>query len=180
MKFTKTTFDDLLLIDPAIFVDDRGLFFEGYNKLLFETNNFSTNFIQDNISVSKKNVVRGLHFQNPPYAQGKLVSVLQGSVMDVVVDIRKSSPTFGQYYAIELNATTKKIMYVPPGFAHGFAALEDNTIFSYKCTNVYNKNSEGGILYNDPQLNIDWKIDNPIVSEKDLLLPVFNELINFF
>lgn len=180
MVFTKTAFSELILIEPAVFKDERGVFFESYNKCSFEKNKLYLTFMQDNVSISKKNVLRGLHFQNAPYAQGKLVSVLKGAVLDVVVDIRKSSVTFGMHYSVELTGDNKKMMYVPPGFAHGFVSLEDETIFSYKCTNVYDKVSEGGLIWNDPKLNIDWKTEHPLLSEKDLLLPTLANLKSLF
>jgi dTDP-4-dehydrorhamnose 3,5-epimerase len=130
-------------------------------------------FVQDNQSLSQKGAVRGLHFQAPPFEQGKLVRVVQGSVMDVVVDIRKNSPTYGQSFCIELTAANQLMFWIPPGFAHGFETLEDQTLFLYKCTNVYNKASEGGLLWNDPQLGIKWQTSEPIVSDKDLILPAF-------
>jgi dTDP-4-dehydrorhamnose 3,5-epimerase len=180
MKFHTCHFSDLFVIDPAVYGDQRGVFFESYNKNLFGKNNLNCDFVQDNVSVSKKNVLRGLHFQNPPFAQGKLVSVLQGAVLDVVVDIRLASATYGQHYAVELSAGNRKMMYVPVGFAHGFVTLEDNTIFSYKCTNGYNKSAEGGLLWNDPALKIDWLTENPILSDKDLELPCLSALKSLF
>lgn len=180
MKFQKTEFADLLLIEPTVFNDERGCFFESYNKLTFQSNGVQAEFVQDNLSVSHKNVLRGLHFQSPPFAQGKLVSVVKGSVLDVVVDIRKASLTYGKSYSVELTAANNIMLYVPPGFAHGFISLEDNTVFTYKCTNNYNKASEGGILWNDPILNIDWKCNSSILSEKDLLLPPFTDLKSQF
>ena len=125
-------------------------------------------FVQDNLSKSDKNVLRGLHFQAPPYAQGKLVQVIRGSVLDVAVDIRKDSPTYGQHHSVVLSEENKTQFYVPEGFAHGFVTLEDNTIFSYKCTNLYHPNTEGAIIWNDKDLEIDWQVENPIISEKDL------------
>ena len=125
-------------------------------------------FVQDNQSLSQKGVLRGLHFQAPPYAQAKLVRVISGAVLDVVVDIRKNSPTYGKHFDIELNAENKIMFFIPAGFAHGFATLADQTLFAYKCSNYYNKNSEGTILWNDPDLNINWNIENPLLSEKDL------------
>jgi dTDP-4-dehydrorhamnose 3,5-epimerase len=138
------------------------------------------NFIQDNVSKSTAGVLRGLHFQKPPFAQGKLVSVLRGAVLDVAVDIRKKSKTYGQYFSLELSEANKTQLYIPQGFAHGFLTLEDNTIFSYKCTNLYDKSSENSIVWNDPDLNINWNVKNPIISEKDLIAPSFKELISDF
>lgn len=175
MQIRETSIAGLVELFPRIFEDDRGMFFESYNEEVFEKLGLPVNFVQDNQSFSKKGVVRGLHFQNAPFAQGKLVRVISGRVLDVAVDIRPDSPTFGQHELFELRSDTNNIAYIPEGFAHGFVALED-TIFSYKCTNVYNKGAESGILWNDPDLNIDWGIAEPIVSEKDLILPTFKSL----
>lgn len=168
--------DGPLVIQPRVFNDSRGYFFESYNEKAFHDHGLPTNFVQDNQSLSQKGTVRGLHFQADPYAQGKLVRVLKGAVIDVAVDIRKGSPTYGRHYAIELTEENKTMFWVPAGFAHGFSVLEDNTIFLYKCTNLYHKASEGGLLWNDPQLNINWGVENAIVSEKDLLLPSLTNL----
>jgi len=177
----KFEIEGVVLFTPKVFKDDRGLFFESYNQLLFnEAIGESIEFVQDNISISKKNVIRGLHFQKPPYAQGKLVRVVKGKVIDIAVDIRKDSPTYGQHIAIELSSENKKMLWVPEGFAHGFAALEDDTIFSYKCTNFYNHASEDAILWNDSELQIDWKVKSPILSEKDKLSQSFNTFVNPF
>ncbi|WP_428658211.1 dTDP-4-dehydrorhamnose 3,5-epimerase [Runella sp.] len=172
MQVIKKTIEGLLEIVPTVYKDERGSFLESYNQQLFEANNLPTHFVQDNQSFSIKGVVRGLHFQRSPHAQGKLVRVISGRVLDIAVDIRPDSPTFGQYEAVELDSKRNNMFYIPEGFAHGFAALEDS-IFSYKCTNLYHKASEGGIIWNDPELNIDWQVSNPIVSEKDVLLPTF-------
>jgi len=173
--------EGLVLITPRVFKDDRGLFFESFNQKIFdEAVGDSITFVQDNISVSKKGVVRGLHFQKPPYAQGKLVRVVKGKVIDVAVDIRKESPTYGQYVAVELSGDNHKMLWIPEGFAHGFVALEDDTIFSYKCTNFYNHQSEEAILWNDKDLNIDWKVTTPILSEKDKLSQSFNTFVSPF
>lgn len=137
-------------------------------------------FVQDNQSLSQKNAVRGLHFQAPPHGQGKLVRVIRGAVYDVIVDIRRNSPTYGQHFGIELNEENFTMLWIPEGFAHGFSTLKDQTIFSYKCTSVYHKSSEGGILWNDPDLAIDWKIENPLLSEKDLALPVLKNFTTPF
>jgi len=133
-------------------------------------------FVQDNESKSNKGVLRGLHFQRPPFAQGKLVRVVKGSVMDVAVDIRKDSPTYGKWESRILSEDNKEMFWIPEGFAHGFVTLEDNTVFTYKCTNVYNKESEGSIRWNDPDIDINWNIDNPTLSEKDRISPLFNDL----
>jgi dTDP-4-dehydrorhamnose 3,5-epimerase len=180
MKFQKFEIEGLVLIEPKVFEDSRGYFFESYNKKIFSDNGIEAEFVQDNQSMSQKGVVRGLHFQAPPYAQGKLVRVLQGSVIDVAVDLRKNSPTYGQHLSVKLTADNKKMFYIPEGFAHGFVTLEDNTIFSYKCTNYYNPQYEGGVLWNDPQLNINWQIENPILSEKDKKLPLLAQLSSPF
>lgn len=169
MEIIKTPIEGLLIIEPTVFKDDRGYFFESYNEQRFKELGINDNFVQDNQSCSQKNVVRGLHFQKPPYAQAKLVRVLHGAVIDFAVDIRKNSPTYGQYFSTLLTADNFRQFYIPAGFAHGFSALEDNTVFAYKCSNFYNKASEGCILFNDKDLNIDWQIECPITSEKDLL-----------
>lgn len=176
MEFKETRIKGLFEITPKIHYDSRGYFFESYNESLFFQNGINEAFVQDNQSFSVKGVLRGLHFQKDPYAQGKLVRVVSGAVLDVVVDIRKDSPTFGQHESFFLSAENQKMVYVPAGFAHGFVTIED-AIFSYKCTNSYNKASEGGIIYNDPELNINWGTENPIVSEKDLVLSTLKELI---
>ena len=167
MKIIETPLKGLLIIEPQVFKDERGYFYESYNQEKFFKAGIRDVFVQDNQSLSQKNVVRGLHFQHPPYAQAKLVRVIKGSVYDVVVDIRKDSPTYGQSFGIELTEENFLMLYVPMGFAHGFATLQDNTIFAYKCSAFYNKASEDTILWNDPTLNIDWKVQNPILSEKD-------------
>ena len=167
--------EGLLLIKPRIFEDDRGFFYESFNETKYkEILGAEIQFVQDNISVSKKNVLRGLHFQKPPFAQGKLVTVLRGSVMDVAVDLRKESKTYGQYQLVELSENNKLQFWIPAGFAHGFCSLEDDTIFSYKCTNYYSPQHEETIMWNDPDLAIDWKIINPIVSDKDKIGKYFN------
>ena len=168
MQFIETHLKGLFIIQPKVFEDARGYFFESFNQKEFKEHiGDNINFYQDNQSKSSKNVIRGLHFQNPPNAQGKLVRVLTGSVIDVVVDIRKSSATYGQHFKMKLDTENFEMLYIPEGFAHGFATLEDNTVFSYKCTNFYHKGSEDCIIWNDPDLNIDWEIKEPILSEKD-------------
>ncbi|MDF1673006.1 MAG: dTDP-4-dehydrorhamnose 3,5-epimerase [Vicingaceae bacterium] len=174
MNFLKTEIEGLLILEPSVFSDSRGCFFESYSKNKFSEHGIETVFIQDNQSLSQKGVLRGLHFQNPPYAQAKLVSVIRGAVLDVAVDIRKKSPTYGCHVAIELSDANRRILYVPEGFAHGFLSLEDDTIFTYKCSNFYQKESENSLLWDDSVLNIDWGIDNPILSEKDLDAQSFN------
>lgn len=179
MQIRETSIAGLVEIFPRVFQDDRGFFFESYNEEIFKKLGLPTNFVQDNQSFSIKGVVRGLHFQNAPFAQGKLVRVISGRVLDVAVDIRPDSPTFGKHEVFELRSDTNNMAYVPEGFAHGFVALEDS-VFSYKCTNVYNKGAESGLLWNDPDLRIDWGVENPIVSEKDVILPTFKTLFEKF
>ena len=175
MEVIKTEIEGLLIIKPKVFEDSRGYFYESYNKERLREAGIDHEFVQDNQSLSSKGVLRGLHFQNPPYEQGKLIRVITGSVLDVAVDIRKNSPTYGRWLSAELSAVNKLMFWIPPGFAHGFATLEDNTVFFYKCTNVYNKQSEGSIRWNDPDLNIDWKTKSPILSEKDKISPFFKK-----
>jgi len=167
MTIIETGIAGLIHLIPKVFEDARGYFLEAYNKNVFDALGIREIFIQDNLSKSEKNVLRGLHFQNPPYEQGKLVSVICGAVLDVAVDIRKNSTSYGKYYAAELSEKNKHILWIPPGFAHGFLTLENNTIFSYKCTGLYNKTSEDSIFWNDPDLNINWGTTNPKLSEKD-------------
>ena len=166
MNVEQTYIDGLLVITPNVFGDERGYFLESYNKRALESILEST-FVQDKESASQKGVLRGLHFQNPPYAQAKLVRVIKGSVLDVVVDLRKDSETYGKHYKHVLSGEHKEQLYIPEGFAHGFLVLEDDTIFSYKCTSYYQKDSEGSLLWNDPTLGINWQIEDPIISEKD-------------
>lgn len=166
MIIEKTPIKDLLLISPKVHYDDRGYFMESYNKSNLEEF-VNVSFVQDNESLSQKNVLRGLHFQKPPFAQAKLVRAITGSLLDVAVDLRKNSPTYGQHFKHILSSKYKTQMFIPEGFAHGFLCLEDNTIFSYKCSNYYHKESEGSIIWNDKNLGIDWEIENPILAEKD-------------
>ena len=180
MEIEKLERGGLLVVRPTVFEDDRGYFYESYNQEKYKALGEEFRFVQDNLSKSSKGVLRGLHFQNPPYAQGKLVSVLRGAVLDVVVDIRKNSATYGEHFGILLSEKNKTQFFIPPGFAHGFKTLEDDTIFSYKCTCGYNKSSEGSIRWNDKDLGIDWGITNPIVSEKDQIAPLFSELQSQF
>lgn len=175
MEFRKSSIEGLVEIKPRIFKDSRGYFFESYQYDLFKKNGIPEVFVQDNQSFSTKGVLRGLHLQRAPFAQGKLVRVIQGKVLDVAVDLRKDSPTFGQYESVLLDAELKNMFYIPPGFAHGFATIED-AIFSYKCTNYYDKASEVGIRWDDPELNIDWSIENPLVSDKDQELPFLKDI----
>ncbi|MCF8331787.1 MAG: dTDP-4-dehydrorhamnose 3,5-epimerase [Bacteroidales bacterium] len=167
MERIKTEIPDLYVVEPRVFQDDRGYFFESYNEYKLKEQGLDIKFVQDNESKSQKHVLRGLHFQKPPFAQGKLVRVIKGKVLDVAVDIRQGSPTFGRYHAVEISEENKRMFWIPPGFAHGFVTLENGTIFFYKCTDFYNKESEGSILWNDPELNIQWGVDSPILSEKD-------------
>jgi dTDP-4-dehydrorhamnose 3,5-epimerase len=180
MQIKETNIDGLYIIQPKVFEDPRGYFFESYNKKAFSENGIDADFVQDNQSLSQKGVLRGLHFQNPPHAQGKLVSVTKGAVLDVAVDLRKGSVTYGKHFSIELNEQNKTMFWVPAGFAHGFLTLEDNTIFSYKCTNFYNKESEGCILWNDETLNIDWGPSYPQLSEKDKQGVLFSDFKSNF
>ncbi|MES2382568.1 MAG: dTDP-4-dehydrorhamnose 3,5-epimerase [Bacteroidota bacterium] len=180
MQIKTTPIEGLLIIEPQVFNDPRGYFYESYNKEKMYAAGIDIEFVQDNQSLSQKGIVRGLHFQAAPFAQAKLVRVIQGAVMDVAVDIRKNSPTYGQHFAIELSAENKTMFYIPPGFAHGFETLADNTLFLYKCSNLYNKESEGGLLWNDEQLNIKWQTKNPLVSDKDKVLPSLNNFISPF
>lgn len=165
---TETSLQDLFIIEPDIFGDDRGFFMELHNRNSFEEIGLGhLNFVQDNLSSSVKGTLRGMHFQRPPHAQGKLIVPLIGSVLDMVIDLRKDSPTYGQFYARELHAKDKTMMYVPEGFAHGFQVLSDTCLFFYKCTSFYHKASEGGIAWDDPELNLPWADIPPVVSEKD-------------
>ena len=173
MNITKTDMQGLIIIEPQIFKDPRGCFFESWNAKKFKQLGISEDFVQDNQSVSSKGVLRGLHFQNPPYAQAKLVRVIKGSVLDVAVDLRKNSPTYGIHVSVVLSEENNKSVFIPKGFAHGFLSLEHNTVFNYKCSDYYNKESEGSLLWNDKDLKIDWQIDNPLISEKDLQADFF-------
>lgn len=178
----KTDFAGLLVFEPQKFTDNRGWFLESYKSSEFEKLGLDAHFVQDNHSCSKYGVIRGLHFQKPPFAQGKLVRALAGSVLDIAVDLRKSSKTFGKYFALELNTKNNLILWIPEGFAHGFVSLEDESHLFYKCTKEYNKESEAGIMYNDPLLHISWpKLSvDAIVSEKDLELPLFSPEDTYF
>ena len=180
MKIERTPINDLLVIHPKTYEDSRGYFFESWNKNIFDKITNGLDFVQDNQSYSKKNVLRGLHFQHPPFDQGKLVRVIKGSVLDVAVDIRKNSDTYGLYYSIELNDENKTIFWIPPGFAHGFLTMEDNTIFTYKCTGAYNKESEGALLWSDKDLDINWGDLNPLISDKDLVAGSFENFESQF
>lgn len=175
MKFKKTNLEGVVEIFPSVFGDERGSFFESYNADVFKEAGIDIQFVQDNQSISLKGVLRGLHFQVPPYAQDKLVRVVQGSAIDVAVDIRKHSPTYGQHATFLLTAKENNMVLIPKGFAHGFLALEDYTIFSYKCSAFYSRQSEKGLLWNDPELDIQWGVDQPIISEKDKILPLLSD-----
>lgn len=182
MPFTKTTLPGLLLFEPRVFEDARGYFFESFNSKVFQQEGIEINFVQDNQSSSQYGVIRGLHYQLSPKAQTKLVRVLSGSILDIAVDIRKGSPAFGKAYSIELSAENKRQLFIPRGFAHGFSVLSENAEVFYKCDEFYDKESEAGILYNDPALKIDWRIPagKEIISEKDIKLPLFAECRNNF
>ncbi|RLD64939.1 MAG: dTDP-4-dehydrorhamnose 3,5-epimerase [Bacteroidetes bacterium] len=179
MLIKETGIDGLIIIEPKVFNDDRGYFFESYSKQKFNDLNLNIDFIQDNESFSSFGVIRGLHYQLEPYAQTKLLRVVSGKILDVAVDLRRHSPTFGKYYAIELSSDNKLQFLIPKGFAHGLSVLSDTVIVNYKCDNYYNKESEGGISYADPELGIDWKIakDLAIVSEKDNILPELKDAV---
>jgi dTDP-4-dehydrorhamnose 3,5-epimerase len=182
MPFTATPIQGLVIYEPMVFEDSRGFFFESFNEKIFAREGVTRPFVQDNQSRSAYGVIRGLHYQLSPYAQSKLVRVLSGKILDVAVDIRKGSPTYGRYFAVELSAENKKQLYIPHGFAHGFSVLSDTADVLYKCDAFYNKESEGGIRYNDPVLQIDWKIPagREVVSEKDIQNPLFVDSKNNF
>jgi dTDP-4-dehydrorhamnose 3,5-epimerase len=182
MPFIETGFDGLKIFEPKVFQDSRGYFFESFNSATFRAAGIESTFVQDNESRSQYGVLRGLHYQLNPMAQAKLVRVVEGEVLDVVVDIRKGSPTYGKHFSLLLSAENKKQLYIPRGFAHGFSVLSETCIFQYKCDNYYSKESEGGISYNDPELGIDWNIKpgEAIVSDKDSLLPAFKNCNNNF
>jgi dTDP-4-dehydrorhamnose 3,5-epimerase len=176
MPFTVTSLPGVMIFEPAVYPDERGFFFESYNQRLFRTNQILNDFVQDNQSYSVYGVIRGLHYQREPHAQAKLVRVLQGKILDVVIDIRTGSPGFGKSYSVELSSENKKQIFIPKGFAHGFSVLSETAEISYKCDQFYNKQSEAGIVYNDPKFNIDWGIpaEKALISAKDLLLPRFD------
>ena len=178
MNLIKTEFHGLMILEPKVFGDVRGYFFESYNEKVFTDTGISTVFRQDNQSSSKYGVVRGLHFQLNPYSQTKLVRVLEGTIYDVVLDLRKGSPTFGKWFGLELSAENKRQLYIPQGFAHGFSVLSEQAIIFYKCDHFYNPQYEGGVLYNDPTLGIDWKVDaaRATISDKDKILPTFDKV----
>lgn len=178
MKIIETPLKDCYIIEPTIFEDARGYFYERYNEKRFEElTGMNGHFVQDNISKSSYGVLRGLHLQKGEHAQAKLVSCLEGKVFDVAVDLRPDSPSFGQWYGVELSDVNKRQFYVPRGFGHGFAVLSDTAVFAYKCDNFYHKESESGILWNDPELNIDWKLPEAdiLLSDKDKVQPLFRD-----
>jgi dTDP-4-dehydrorhamnose 3,5-epimerase len=175
MKIINTKIPDLKILELSVFSDDRGYFFESYSYQKLKDLGIDKVFVQDNESKSQRGVLRGLHFQNPPFAQAKLVRVVRGAVLDVAVDIRRNSPTYGQHVSVELSEQNKRMFYIPEGFAHGFLVLENDTIFSYKCSQFYNKDSEGSLLWNDETLSIDWGLTEPILSDKDKVATKFSE-----
>ncbi|WP_374442540.1 dTDP-4-dehydrorhamnose 3,5-epimerase [Epilithonimonas sp.] len=177
MRILETPLKDCYVIEPTVFEDERGYFYEKFNEKKFEeSTGLNGHFVQDNISKSSYGVLRGLHLQKGEHAQAKLVSCLEGKVLDVAVDLRPDSPTFGKWYSIELTAENKLQLYVPRGFGHGFSVLSKTAVFSYKCDNFYNKESEGGVLWSDSDLNIDWQLpkEDVILSEKDMIMPRFS------
>lgn len=185
MRITNTTIPGVIIIETDVYGDHRGFFTETYNKLKYESLGITSVFVQDNMSFStQKGTLRGLHWQNPPYAQAKLVSCIKGTVIDVAVDIRKGSPTYGQWVSVELSAENHKQFFIPRGFAHGFLTMTDDVLFSYKCDNVYNKASEGGMRFDDSEVAVDWgallKGIEPVLSEKDKIGPTLNESNNQF
>ena len=182
MPFTETGFPDLLVFEPKVFEDHRGYFFESYNEKTFSQNGVDLRFVQDNQAKSSYGIIRGLHYQLDPYAQTKLLRVLSGEILDVAVDLRKGSPTYGKAYTIILSDKNKKQLLVPRGFAHGYSVLSETAEVMYKCDEFYNKESEGGVMWNDPALQIDWQIpaDKVIVSEKDSMLPHLENCTNNF
>jgi dTDP-4-dehydrorhamnose 3,5-epimerase len=167
MKFIETTLKDVWLIEPTQFEDDRGLFLEAFRESYFKDKGLVSSFIQDNISVSKKGTVRGLHYQCNPHAQAKLVMAIEGEILDVAVDLRRNSPTFGKSFKVNLNSRNRNMMLIPVGFAHGFSVLSDKATVYYKCNNYYDKESERGIRWDDPIIGIDWEVKKPTLSEKD-------------
>jgi dTDP-4-dehydrorhamnose 3,5-epimerase len=181
MNIIETDFEGLFVIEPKVFKDDRGFFFESFSDKALKEMGLNLNFVQDNHAMSiDKNVIRGLHYQKPPYDQTKLVRVTKGSVFDVVVDLRRNSKTFKQWFGIELSGVNFKQLLIPKGFAHGYLVLKPDTEFLYKVDNLYNPQSEGGIIWNDPSLNIDWFVNSPILSAKDTKLPPLEESLDIF
>lgn len=180
MNVIKPDITGLILLQPKVFGDDRGYFFESFNRKKYTDNGITYSFVQDNISMSKQGAVRGLHYQVGEKAQGKLCMVISGKVLDVAVDVRFGSPTFGKHYCEILSDENHNQIWIPPGFAHGFSVLSETAIFSYKCTELYSKEHERSIIYNDPDLNINWQVDKPIVSEKDLMAVSFKDIAKDF
>ncbi|MCT4665844.1 MAG: dTDP-4-dehydrorhamnose 3,5-epimerase [Flavobacteriales bacterium] len=180
MTIKNCTIAGLKIIEPKVFEDSRGYFFESFSKHKLAEAGIKEEFLQDNQSLSQKGVLRGLHFQKPPFAQSKLVRVIKGSVLDVAVDLRKKSPTYGAHFKIVLSEENKTQLYIPKGFAHGFLTLEPDTIFSYKCGDYYHKESEDALFWNDPILGIDWGIEDPLVSEKDQIVSSFKDFVSPF
>jgi len=182
MNVIKTPIEGLLVIEPQVFHDARGYFVETYNEERYQQAGISARFVQDNQSCSSYGVVRGLHFQRPPYTQAKLVCCTQGKVLDVAVDLRKDSPTFGQWFSVELTEENHRQFFIPRGFAHGFSVLSEKAVFTYKCDNLYHPEADGGLLLNDPDLNIDWQVPEKerILSEKDTKHPLLKDLHNPF
>jgi len=174
-NFLKTEIDSLTIIEPRAFADDRGFFLESYKKSDFLKNGIDVDFMQDNHSLSSKGVLRGLHYQKPPYTQAKLVRVVKGAAWDVAVDIRKTSPTYKKWIGIELSENNRKMFYIPEGFAHGFLSLTDEVHLLYKCSNEYSPTHDAGIIWNDPDLAIEWPVDKPLLSDKDLGLPYLKD-----
>ena len=182
MNVIKTPIEGLLIIEPRVFHDARGYFVETYNEQRYREAGVDATFVQDNQSCSTYGVVRGLHFQKPPYTQAKLVSCTKGRVLDVAVDLRKESPTYGKWYAVELSEENHRQFYIPRGFAHGFSVLSEQAVFTYKCDNLYHPEAEGGLLLSDPDVAIDWQVpeDKRVISEKDTKHPLFKDLISPF
>ena len=179
MELIPTAIPEIKIFKPDVFGDDRGYFFESFHIDKFAAYGITDPFVQDNESKSQKNVLRGLHYQLEPSAQGKLVRVIHGAVLDVAVDIRQNSPTFGKWVTMKLTAENKWICWIPKGFAHGFVTLEDDTIFTYKCTGLYNKASEASIRWDDPELGIEWGVTQPLLSDKDKVAPLLKDAILF-
>ena len=181
MQVTPTGFKDLFILEPRILNDERGYFFESYNSKTMMKENLDLKFVQDNQSFSKRGVIRGMHFQRPPFEQTKLVRVLSGVIQDVVIDLRKDQPTFKKYFSIELSAENNKQIWVPKGFAHGFLVLSDTADVLYKCDEYYHPEAEGGVFYNDPEIGINWMVNNSeaILSKKDMLLPLVSNSYSF-
>ncbi len=182
MTFTSTSFPGLMVIEPSLFEDSRGYFFESFNEKAFHQHNIDIRFVQDNQSSSTYGVIRGLHYQTPPFAQTKLVRVLYGAIIDVALDLRRGSPTYGKTFFIELSAKNNLQLFIPKGFAHGFSVISEKADVMYKCDSFYNKTSEKGIIYNDPFLSIDWQIpaNKAVVSDKDQQLPLFADYAGEF